>query len=55
MPLSAPVPRQTIHDRHVHCAGFHRDDGLWDIEGHLRDTNDSEVVKAVYPKYYTGT
>ena len=38
MPLSAPAPRQAIHDRHVHCAGFHRDDGLWDIEGHLRDT-----------------
>ncbi len=38
MPLSAPVAREAIHNRHVHCAGFRRDDGLWDIEGHIRDT-----------------
>ena len=38
MPLSQPAPRERIHDRHVHCAGFHREDGLWDIEGHLVDT-----------------
>jgi hypothetical protein len=38
MPLSEPTSRQAIHDRHVHCAGFRREDGLWDIEGHLTDT-----------------
>ena len=38
MPLSESAPRQAIHDRYVHCAGFRRDDGLWDIEGHLKDT-----------------
>ena len=38
MPLSESVDRQAIHDRHVHCAGFRREDGLWDIEGHIKDT-----------------
>lgn len=38
MPLSKPAPRQHLHDRRVHCAGYRRDDGLWDIEGHLVDT-----------------
>lgn len=38
MPLSPASPRQHIHTREVHCRGYHRDDGLWDIEGHLTDT-----------------
>lgn len=38
MPLPSPSPRERLHDRRVHCAGFHREDGLWDIEGHLIDT-----------------
>jgi hypothetical protein len=38
MTLSAPVARRPIHSRQVHCLGFRRDDGLWDIEGHLLDT-----------------
>lgn len=38
MPLSKPVPRQHIHSRHLHCRGYHRDDGLWDIEASLIDT-----------------
>ncbi|HZL58395.1 MAG TPA: DUF2889 domain-containing protein [Stellaceae bacterium] len=37
MPLSAALPRQHIHTRQVECRGFRRDDGLWDIEGHLTD------------------
>lgn len=37
MPLSAPAPRQPIHTRRVTCQGFRRQDGLWDIEGHLTD------------------
>src|SRR5438552_6569811 len=37
MPLSAPAPRQHIHTRQVECRGYRRDDGLWDIEGHLTD------------------
>ena len=38
MPLSDPADRERLHDRRVHCAGFRRADGLWDIEGHLVDT-----------------
>lgn len=38
MPLSKPQPRKHIHTRHIHCRGFHREDGLWDIEGWFADT-----------------
>jgi hypothetical protein len=38
MPLSAPAPREPIHTRTIDCRGFRRQDGLWDIEGHLTDT-----------------
>lgn len=38
MPLSPPVAREHLHTRHVECRGFKREDGLWDIEGHLVDT-----------------
>jgi hypothetical protein len=38
MPLSAPAPRHKFHDRLVECHGYRREDGLWDIEGHLVDT-----------------
>ena len=37
MPLSTPVQRQHLYDRDIECRGFLRADGLWDIEGHLRD------------------
>jgi len=38
MPLSPPAPRQELHLRRVTCRGFRREDGLWDIEGHMVDT-----------------
>ncbi len=37
MPLSPPIGRQHLHTRRVVCQGFFRDDGLWDIEGHITD------------------
>jgi hypothetical protein len=40
MPLSEPAPREPIHKREVNCRGYLREDGLWDIEGHMRDTKD---------------
>ena len=43
MPLSPPVPRQPHHTRTIECSGYRRDDGLWDIEGHLVDTKPYEV------------
>lgn len=38
MPLSDPAPRKHLHTRRVECRGYLRDDGLWDVEGHLVDT-----------------
>jgi len=40
MPLSPPAARSPIHARRIECRGYRRDDGLWDIEGHLVDTKD---------------
>ncbi len=40
MPLPAPQPRAPLHCRQLICRGFRREDGLWDIEGHLLDTKD---------------
>lgn len=37
MPLSPPASRKHLHTRTVTCYGYQRDDGLWDIEGHLVD------------------
>lgn len=38
MPLSEPNARKHIHTRDISCRGYRREDGLWDIEGHLVDT-----------------
>ncbi len=38
MPLPAPAPRKLKHARAIECTGYEREDGLWDIEGHLVDT-----------------
>src|SRR5216684_1035443 len=37
MALSAPAPREPLHTRQIECQGFHRGDGLWDIEAHMTD------------------
>jgi len=37
MTLSSPVARKPIHHRRIDCRGYRRDDGFWDIEGHLTD------------------
>ena len=37
MPLSAPSVRKPLHNREISCKGFHRSDGLWEIEGRLTD------------------
>ncbi|MBS0538806.1 MAG: DUF2889 domain-containing protein [Proteobacteria bacterium] len=42
MPLSPPVGRQHLHTRKVTCQGFFREDGLWDIEGHITDEKSYE-------------
>ena len=42
MPLSPPAPRKHLHTRTVTCNGYQREDGLWDIEGHLVDVKSYE-------------
>ncbi|MFN0038903.1 MAG: DUF2889 domain-containing protein [Burkholderiales bacterium] len=44
MPLPTPAKRELIHLRRVECSGYHREDGLWEIEGHLVDTKTSDVT-----------
>ncbi len=39
MPLSEPQsPRTPLHHREIHARGYKREDGLFDIEGHLHDS-----------------
>src|SRR5712672_465779 len=43
MPLAIPsVVRTRVHARRVTYEGFERDDGLFDIEGHLTDVKDQD-------------
>ena len=37
MPLSTPANRELIHERKITMQGYEREDGQWDIEGHLTD------------------
>ena len=37
MPLSTPTEREHLHSRQIGLMGYRRNDGLWDIEGHLTD------------------
>ena len=38
MPLPAPQARSHLHTRNVVYRGYHREDGLWDIEAEMTDT-----------------
>lgn len=38
MPLPKATARKLMHTRTIDCRGYEREDGLWDIEGHLTDT-----------------
>ncbi len=49
MPLSPPVEREPIHTRKVTCRGYLRQDGLWDVEGHMTDQK-----SYAYPNDYRG-
>jgi hypothetical protein len=37
MTLTTPAARKPLHKRTVECTGYQREDGLYDIEGHLVD------------------
>jgi hypothetical protein len=38
MPLTTPIAREKLHTRAIEICGYHRADGLYDIEAHLVDT-----------------
>jgi len=45
MPLSDPAsPRQRLHTRRISYEGWQREDGLFDIEGHLVDSKDQDLT-----------
>lgn len=43
MPLPTPANRAQQHTRRVTCEGYKREDGLWDIEGHLLDVKNIPI------------
>ncbi|MCP5380886.1 MAG: DUF2889 domain-containing protein [Kordiimonadaceae bacterium] len=43
MPLSEPAARKKIHTRSIELNGFHREDGLWDIEAHMTDIKSYDI------------
>lgn len=46
MPLLSTVPRQALHHRDITIRGYRRDDGLYDIEGHLQDSKEIDFKLA---------
>jgi len=55
MPLSAPAPRKHLHTRSVVYRGFHREDGLWDIEAEMQDTKTYTFERHEQGPLYAGT
>jgi hypothetical protein len=41
--LSPAAPRALLHTRQVSCAGYEREDGLWDVEGRLSDVRTHDL------------
>lgn len=50
MPLSPSVSRKRLHVRKARYEGFARDDGLFDIEGHLTDIKDQPYMLMTGPR-----
>lgn len=50
MPLSPPADRVPFHRRRVECRGYRRADGLWEVEGHLVDTRDTDIDLRAEPR-----
>jgi hypothetical protein len=42
--LSTPQPRSLLHTREITFQGYTREDGLWDIEGRLKDCKTNPFV-----------
>lgn len=48
MGLPESAPREKKHQRKIDCAGYRRDDGLWDIDAHMVDTRTYDCGYADY-------
>lgn len=46
MPLSLAAARELLHERRITIRGYRREDGLYDIEGHLSDTKTHDIPLA---------
>jgi Protein of unknown function (DUF2889) len=46
MPLPPPAPRRASHQRTITLRSYRREDGLWDLEGHLTDVWPDPVPRA---------
>jgi hypothetical protein len=44
MPLSPPAAREEWHARNITLRGYRREDGLFDVEGHLTDSKNYELT-----------
>ncbi len=55
MALSEAAPRSKRHNRTLEMEGYQREDGLWDIEGHLRDIKDYSFDSTWRGKIEAGT
>lgn len=44
MPVEFPVKRTLLHTRQVICTGYAREDGFWDVEGHLADVRSIDCL-----------
>ena len=54
MPLSPPADREPQHLRTVDCRGYRRADGLWDIEGHVKDVKEYDFNSQYYGTVHRG-
>lgn len=55
MPLSPPAPREAFHERRIACTGYRREDGMWDIEGHLVDSKTYDFESSFRGEVKAGT
>lgn len=39
-----PMKRRLLHTRQVTCNGYEREDGLWEVEGHLTDVRSVDCL-----------
>ena len=50
MGLSTPMARKPLHTRQIEMTGYEREDGLFDIEGHLQDLRPCDYRMAEGPR-----